>query len=232
MKTMSYYLLKKQKPIITVGLSVDCRSHGPPWARRTPQHRGRAHGCRSRALRFEGDPRCPGDRSGGRRHERVVVDVKAEAQHEVPSGARRARRCGGVDGQEPAQSRPSVPVLAGVMLRVADGQPARLRLRLRGLQPGHRRGAGRRRRRRPGLRSAARRDHQGAAGQAGGHRRGRLAPRAGLRQRPLHPADHAGRGLPDACRRCRPAPAPSTPPRSPPPSPRSRSPPAATRRCR
>ena len=37
-----------------------------------------------------------------------------------------------------------------------------------------------------------------------------------LRQRPLHAADDAGRGLPDAARRCRPPPAWSTAPRSPP----------------
>ena len=109
-------------------------------------------------------------------------------------------------------SRPSVPVLAGVLLRVADG-----RLHVSGFDyevssQVTRRRAGRRRRRGAGLRPAARRDHQGAAGQAGRHRRGRRAPRAGLRQRPVHAADDAGRGLPDPAGRCPPAPAPSTRP--------------------
>ena len=77
---------------------------------------------------------------------------------------------------------------------------ARLRVRLRSFEPDHRRRPRRRRRCRPGLRTPARRDHQGAPGQAGGDRRGRQPPRAGLRQRSVHAADDAGRGLPDPAR--------------------------------
>ena len=99
-------------------------------------------------------------------------------------------------------SRPSVPVLAGVMLRVADGSCTVSGFDYEVSSQVTRRGAGRRRRRRAGLRPAARRDHQGAAGQAGRDRRRRRAPRAGLRQRPVHAADDAGRGLPDAAGRC------------------------------
>ena len=92
-----------------------------------------------------------------------------------------------------------VPVLAGVLLaRQPTATCCVSGLRLRGLQPGDLRGAAATPRRRARLRPPARRDHQGAAGQAGRHRRGRRTPRAGLRQRPVHPADHAGRGLPRA----------------------------------
>src|SRR6266542_3914772 len=84
---------------------------------------------------------------------------------EVPSRARRTRRRGGLDRQEPAEP----PVRAGARRGPAPRlrwHVAGLRVRLRGLQPGHRRCARGRRRRGPGLWTAARRDHQGAAGQA------------------------------------------------------------------
>jgi hypothetical protein len=150
----------------------------------------------------------------------------AEARHEVPGGARRTRRRRGVDGQESAQP----PLGAGPRrCHVAGGRrtAARVRLRLRGLQPGQRGGAGRRGRRGPGLRPPAGRDHQGTARQAGRHRGRRRAPGACLRQRTLHVADDARRGLPDP-----PVPARSTRRRSPRRWPRSRSPPGATRPCR
>ena len=129
-------------------------------------------------------------------------------------------------------TRPSVPVLAGVLLRVADGQ-----LQVSGFDYEVS----------SQVTVEVQADADGAALVSGrllaeitkalpakpvdvaavGVARG-----AGLRQRPVHPADDAGRGLPDPAGDAGEPPARSTRPRSPPPSPRSRSPPAGTRRCR
>ena len=109
-------------------------------------------------------------------------------------------------------TRPSVPVLGGVLLRVADGTLTVSGFDYEVSSQVDGRRAGRLRRRRAGLRPAARRDHQGAAGQAGRRRRGRQPPRARLRQRAVHAADHAGRGLPDPADDARARPARSTAP--------------------
>ena len=109
-------------------------------------------------------------------------------------------------------ARPPVPVLGGVLLeadvRPVGRPPHRLGLRLRDLRP---RRAGRHDRR-PGtgarLGAAARRHHPRAPGQARRRRGGRRAGDDLLRQQPVQPADHAGRGLSPAAghaadRRCR-----------------------------
>ena len=83
-----------------------------------------------------------------------------------------------------------------------------------------------------GVRPAAGRDHQVAAGQAGRPGRRRAAGVHRRRIRPVHPADHAGRGLPAAAADAGLVRARSTPRCSPRPSRRPRSPPAATTRCR
>ena len=125
-----------------------------------------------------------------------------------------------------------MPVLAGLLLtrrrRAADG----LRLRPRGLDRGRPRGQRRRRRPGAGLRPAARRHHQGAAAAPGRRHRRRLAAVDRRAARPGSPCRRCRSRTTRGCRACRRPPARSTAPRSRRPSPRSRSPPAATTRCR
>ena len=128
--------------------------------------------------------------------------------------------------------RPSVPILAGLLVRAdADGVTL-LQLRLRDLGQDHGQGRGHRRGPGPGLRPAAGRHLPQPARQAGRHHRRRHPRRAGLRQCPVHPADPAGRGLPVAADRCPRPPAPCRATSSPRPWPRSWWPPAATSCCR
>ena len=131
--------------------------------------------------------------------------------HEVPGRTRRPGRRGCLGCPQPARPAPGPGPGRGAArghVRPVGRPPHRLRLRLRDLRP---RRAGRHDRR-PGpgarLRAVARRHHPRAAGQA---RRRRGRRRAGddlLRQQPVQPADHAGRGLSPAAghaadRRCR-----------------------------
>ena len=92
-------------------------------------------------------------------------------------------------------TRPTMPVLGGLLLSV-DRRPALdLRLRPRGIDGGRPRHQ--RRRRRPGarLRPPARRHHQGAAAAPGRRDRRGSRPVDHLRCGQVHPADDAGRGL-------------------------------------
>ena len=101
-------------------------------------------------------------------------------------------------------ARPTIPVLAGLLLVRRRRSAVGLRLRPRGLHRGRSRGHGRRRGPGAGLRPAARRDHPGAAAAPGRRHGRRVAADDLLRLGPVHPADDAGRGLPDAARRCPP----------------------------
>ena len=95
-------------------------------------------------------------------------------------------------------SRPSVPVLAGVMLRVTAGQlrvsgfdyevSSQVTVEVHGDADGAALVSGR----------LLAEITKALPRQAGRDRRRRQPPRAGLRQRPVHPPDDAGRGLPDA----------------------------------
>ena len=104
--------------------------------------------------------------------------------------------------------RPSVPVLAGLLIEAERRRPGALDLRLRDLGPRHAQRRGQRRGPGPGQRPAARRHLPQPAGQAGRDGARRRPGLADLRLGAVQPADHAGRGLPDAARRCRPRPAP------------------------
>ena len=99
-------------------------------------------------------------------------------------------------------ARPPVPVLGGVLIEAVSGRrrrPAdRLRVRLRDLGPGRAGRDDRRPRPGAGVRAAAGRHHPGAAVQAGRPGRRRVPGHDQLRQQPVQPADHAGRGLPAA----------------------------------
>ena len=128
--------------------------------------------------------------------------------------------------------RPSVPVLAGLLIEASDDGPGALDLRLRDLRPRHAHRRGHRRGQGAGQRPAARRHLPQPAGQAG---------RDGARRRPRSRSPAARRG--SACRRCRsrttprcptcrPPPARSPATSSPTPSPRPSPPPAATTCCR
>ncbi len=148
----------------------------------------------SRTDRFRPDrchrphvPRCPPSARGPLMKFRVERDVLADAAAWVARSL---------------PARPPVPVLGGVLIEAVSGAgrrpAARLRVRLRDLGP---RRAGRdHRRSRPGagVRPAAGRHHPGAAVQAGGPGRRRVPGHDQLRQQPVQPADHAGRGLPAA----------------------------------
>ena len=143
-------------------------------------------------------------------------------------------------------TRPPVPVLGGILLEVQGSTltvagfdyEVSTRATVSGRHPGSfpdaedgavgaeaiRAGAG--------LRSAAGRDHQVAAGQTGRLRGERAAGVDRRRVGPVHPADHAGRGLPAAAADAGRLRARSIPRSSPRRSRRPRSPPAATTRCR
>ena len=146
---------------------------------------------------------------------------------EVPRRPRRARGCRRLGGTQPAG--PSQRPGPG---RAADrGQPrgaGALDLRLRDLGAGHAPGRGRRRGPGAGQRPAARRHLPQPAGQAGRDDHRRRPGLADLWFGPVQPADHAGRGLPDPARRCRPRPAPCRARRSRTRWPRPSPPPAAT----
>ena len=133
-------------------------------------------------------------------------------------------------------ARPPVPVLAGLLLE-ADRDDGGLALSGFDYEVSARVEVDGRRSSEAGaalvLRSAARRHHPQPA--AAGRSTSRpMAPRCvrHLRQRAVHAADAAGRGLPDAAGDAAVRPGPCTATRSRPRSPRSRSPPAATTRCR
>ena len=94
--------------------------------------------------------------------------------------------------------RPSVPILAGLLRPRRRRGRDLLQLRLRDLGPDQRQGPGHRRGSGADLRPAAGRDLPQPAQQAGRSQRRRHQDGTGLRQRPLHPADPAGRRLPVA----------------------------------
>ena len=133
-------------------------------------------------------------------------------------------------------ARPPVPVLGGVLVEASSGPSAgaahRLRVRLRDLGPRRGRRHHRRSRPRPRLRQAAGRHHPRAALQAGRSRRRRVPRHDQLRQQPVQPAHHAGRGLPAAARDAAAGGHRRRPRSWPPPSRRWRWRRAATTRCR
>ena len=152
---------------------------------------------------------------------------------EDPGRARRLRRCGGVGGPHPAARKPPCRCWPGCGSRSSpDGK-----LELSGfdyevsaqaqLDVDRRRG-----RLDPGAGPAARRDHPQPAAAADRPRDRRLTGRAELRHLAVHACRRCRLTNTRRCRRCRRWRAPSAATRSPPPSPLSRSPPAATTRCR
>ena len=118
------------------------------------------------------------------------------ASGEDPGRARRARRGGGLDGPRAPGTprRPGAGRHAPARGRRAD--PVQLRLRRVRRRPASRwrRGGGHR----PGLGPAARRDHPQPARPPGADLRRRLPRHPDLRQRHVHAAHDAGRGLPHA----------------------------------
>ena len=116
---------------------------------------------------------------------------------EVPRRPRRARGCRCLGSAQPAgpsqRARPGRPAGGG------EPRGARaLDLRLRDLRTRDSPGRGRRRGPRPGQRPAARRHLPQPPGQAGGDGDRRHPGVTDVRLGAVQPADHAGRGLPDA----------------------------------
>ena len=129
-------------------------------------------------------------------------------------------------------SRPTLPVLAGLLLQVSGDELSISGFDLEASTQVELEVTVRRRRQRAGLGPAAGRHHPLAAAAPGRRHRSR-APGCRSPVVPRASACPACRSRTTrSCRRCRPPRAPSAAPSSPPRSPRSRWPPAATTRCR
>ena len=178
------------------------RTTDPLWTRCRPaaaRHpTGRDDTPAPEALRWAFAP------TGSGRPGRPVPRIPAQRErspHEVPGRTRCPGRRGRVGRAQPAgpTSGPGAGRRAGRGGRRRGRRPAgRVRVRLRDLGAGRAGRDDRRPRPGPGLRPAAGRHHQGAAVQAGRPGRRRLPGHDQLRQQPVQPADHAGRGLPAA----------------------------------